>query len=240
MSESSEPQSLEELVKEVLAGYSSDPERQRALLLRLRLLELSEDPDVIAAQHALAQASAAELDAAFALAAQLGSFDPATAEARAEVGVAVPRRTAATRLAELARAVSEWVDGAVGPVRRVFEAKLAFSTGAKSGKGERVSFGPGATPSQLTFLVPTDLAVTGGLAAIGRVETGDSELRVFIARRNETSLPPLVLIVEAGDVRSSLAFLVVKEDSVGATVDWLTEDVPRVLRLGILEEGASG
>lgn len=222
MTDSSDEQGLDDLVRGVIERYAGDPERQRSMLVRLRLLELADDPDVMAARESLSAASSADLDAAFDLAVQRPS---ATIE---------PRQSVVDRLAELGRALTGRAETAVERIRQVFEVNLALAGGVK-GAGPHVLYGPGAEPTELPFLVPADLARAAALGPLGRVETGDGELRIVIPRRGTGPLPRVAVTIVSSDDRSTAATLVASEGAAVATVDWLTGAVPEVLIMGIVE-----
>jgi hypothetical protein len=72
---------------------------------------------------------------------------------------------------------------------------------------------------------------------LGRVETGDGELRIVIPRRGTGPLPRVAVTIVSSDDRSTAATLVASEGAAVATVDWLTGAVPEALIMGIVEVG---
>lgn len=220
----SDRRDLDDVMREVVEHYTPDPERRRAILLRLRVLELAHDPEVAAAQEAFGTASPAEIDAAFELAIQTSLIEPA---AHAD-------GTFAARLTDLVRALR--AGAASAPLRELFVLPMSTTAGVRGPDDEGKEPESAEHPTEVMFVVPAALATAAGLHALGRTEMGDGELRIVLRRRAGTVLPPLAVVVEAGDYVSLSAMLVALEETAEATVDWLTPDAPETIRLGLVDD----
>lgn len=222
---------LDQLVREVVARQYPDVEEQQRVLLDLRLLALAEEPEVIAAQQVLANASPAEMEAAFDM-----------IRARAEQAAAAAATSSRPSLQDIARAMAARAGEIVAPLRALFDVSMVPTAKAmRLGGDEQIELRR-EDVRQLSFVLPEALSASAGLAPMGKALLGEDELRVIIRRRRPDTPPPLVVAVEGGGYRSPPTPLVILAGTgtIEATLDWLVDTVPETLRLGLLDDDDAG
>jgi hypothetical protein len=220
------------LVREVLSRHVPDEARRNEVLARARLAALFEEPEVVQATELLASASPEELDYAFAVALQRGSFDPPS-------DLAATRPSVSERLVFAAKAVAAGMAATVRQLAGIVPVRLSYASTLR-GPGDTRGTAPGSEGT-FSFPFPPDLVGTNGLPTFGDVELSVGELHVFVNLTGSGEPPSLVVLAAAGDDMSDTAALHPEDDYprlLTAAVPWPHDSPPTDLLIAVVDDDA--
>lgn len=219
-------EATERLIRETFARCVPDEEARRTIAARVRAREMLEDPDVIAARQLLASASPEEIEAAFRVALERGSF--------AAASPATERATVWERLMVAARAMMAGMEATLDQLSGIFVAILQPASGLLGAEPDP----PIGEASSFTFPLPGNLANLDGLPGYGDAEIDDGVLHIFINRTADGDGPQLVVLA-VGDEQVTDPVALEPDTEYArlltAAVDWPQSSTPIRLLIAIAD-----